>query len=84
MIEERDLTGELLAAEIRAILGSAERREAMARAAGRLGSPAAASEIADVCAGLAARRWGSRRGQDRGPDFRPTRPAPPQPPARRP
>ncbi len=84
MIEERDLTGELLAAEIRAILGNAERREAMARAAGRLGSPAAASEIADVCGDLAERRWGSRRGQDRGPGFTPRRPAPHQPPARRP
>jgi len=74
VIEERHLTGELLAAEIRAILGSPERREAMARAAGRLGSPAAASDIIDVCVDLAERRWGSRRGQDRGPDFKPTRP----------
>jgi UDP-N-acetylglucosamine--N-acetylmuramyl-(pentapeptide) pyrophosphoryl-undecaprenol N-acetylglucosamine transferase len=74
MIEERDLTGELLAAEIRAILAHPERREAMARAAGHLGSPAAASEIADFCAGLSQRRWGSRFGQDRGPDFRPVRP----------
>ncbi len=74
VIEERDLTGELLASEIRAILAHPERREAMARAAGRLGSPAAASEIADFCAGLSARRWGSRFGQDRGPDFKPVRP----------
>lgn len=77
MIEERDLTGELLASEIRAILANPERREAMARAAGRLGSPAAASEIADSCAGLSARRWGSRFGQDRGPDFKPVRPGAP-------
>jgi len=74
MIEERDLTGELLASEIRAILAHPERRQAMARAAGRLGSPAAASEIADYCAGLSERRWGSRFGQDRGDDFRPVRP----------
>ena len=52
MIEERDLTGELLAPEIRAILADPERRERMARAAGRLGSPAAAREIADVCGQL--------------------------------
>jgi UDP-N-acetylglucosamine--N-acetylmuramyl-(pentapeptide) pyrophosphoryl-undecaprenol N-acetylglucosamine transferase len=77
MIEERDLTGELLASEIRAILAHPERRQAMARAAGRLGSPAAASEIADFCAGLSERRWGSRFGQDRGPDFKPIRPAGP-------
>ncbi|HEY6098893.1 MAG TPA: undecaprenyldiphospho-muramoylpentapeptide beta-N-acetylglucosaminyltransferase, partial [Anaeromyxobacter sp.] len=44
MIEERDLTGEVLAHEIRAILGSPERRDRMARAAGRLGSPQAARE----------------------------------------
>ncbi len=74
MIEERDLTGELLASEIRAILAHPERRAAMARAAGRLGSPAAASEIADSCAGMSERRWGSRFGQDRGPDFKPVRP----------
>ncbi len=65
MIEERDLTGELLAREIRAILGSPERRERMARAAGRLGSPQAAKEITDVCIELVRRRWGSPMGQAR-------------------
>jgi UDP-N-acetylglucosamine--N-acetylmuramyl-(pentapeptide) pyrophosphoryl-undecaprenol N-acetylglucosamine transferase len=75
MIEERDLTGELLAQEIRAILTHPERREAMERAAGMLGSPQAASEIADVCTQLVCRRYGSQRGRDRGPDFRPIRPA---------
>ncbi len=65
MIEERDLTGELLAQEIRAILSSPERLDRMARAAGRLGSPQAAKEIADVCAELVRRRWGSPMGQPR-------------------
>ena len=74
MIEERDLTGELLASEIRAILGSPERRERMSRAAGRLGSPAAAKEIADVCTELVRRRWGSPRGQEREPGWKPVRP----------
>jgi len=74
MVEERDLTGELLAQEIRAILTHPERRDAMARAAGSLGSPQAASEIADVCTQLVCRRFGSQRGRDRGPDFRPVRP----------
>ncbi len=74
MIEERDLTGELLAAEIRAVLVDGERRQRMARAAGRLGAPAAAREIADVCASLVERRWGSRQGQARGADFKPVRP----------
>ncbi len=74
MIEERDLTGEVLAAEIRAILTDPERREAMARAAGRLGSPQAASEITDVCTQLVERRWGSRVGRDRGEAAAPVRP----------
>jgi UDP-N-acetylglucosamine--N-acetylmuramyl-(pentapeptide) pyrophosphoryl-undecaprenol N-acetylglucosamine transferase len=77
MIEERDLTGELLAQEIRSILAHPERREAMARAAGRLGSPQAAGEITDVCTQLIERRWGSPRGQQREPDFKPSRPAGP-------
>jgi UDP-N-acetylglucosamine--N-acetylmuramyl-(pentapeptide) pyrophosphoryl-undecaprenol N-acetylglucosamine transferase len=75
MIEERDLTGELLAAEIRAILANPERRERMASAAGNLGSPAAAKEIADVCTELVRRRWGSPRGQEREPGWKPVRPS---------
>jgi UDP-N-acetylglucosamine--N-acetylmuramyl-(pentapeptide) pyrophosphoryl-undecaprenol N-acetylglucosamine transferase len=78
MIEERDLTGELLASEIRAILAHPERRERMARAAGRLGSPQAAKEIADVCTDLVRRRWGSPNGQARE---RPPAPARPPDPA---
>jgi len=77
MIEERDLTGELLAREIRAILSDPARREKMSRAAGRLGSPQAAKEIADVCTDLVRRRWGSPTGQPRA---RP--PAPARPPDR--
>ncbi len=75
MIEEKDLTGEVLAHEIRAILTHSERAELMSRAAGRLGSPQAAREIADVCTELVRRRFGSQKGRDRGPDFRPIRPA---------
>jgi UDP-N-acetylglucosamine--N-acetylmuramyl-(pentapeptide) pyrophosphoryl-undecaprenol N-acetylglucosamine transferase len=74
MIEERDLTGELLAAEVRAILARPDRRERMARAAGRLGSPQAAKEIADVCTELVRRRWGSAFGQQRDPAQKPVRP----------
>ncbi|BDG10305.1 UDP-N-acetylglucosamine--N-acetylmuramyl-(pentapeptide) pyrophosphoryl-undecaprenol N-acetylglucosamine transferase [Anaeromyxobacter paludicola] len=79
MIEERDLTGELLASEVRAILTNPERRERMARAAGLLGAPQAAREIAEVLSELSLRRWGSRLGQDRGPDFAPVRPPEPEP-----
>ncbi len=81
MIEERDLTGELLASEIRSVLRSPARREAMARAAGKLGSPQAAGEITDVCTELVARRWGSRAGRPR-PGERPVRPPPPNRDAR--
>jgi UDP-N-acetylglucosamine--N-acetylmuramyl-(pentapeptide) pyrophosphoryl-undecaprenol N-acetylglucosamine transferase len=77
MIEERDLTGELLAREIRALLGSPERRERMARAAGRMGSPQAASEIVAVCSDLVRRRWGSPAGQPRPAGHQPVRPAVP-------
>lgn len=80
MIEERDLTGERLAEEIRSLLLHPEQRELMSRAAGRLGSPQAAKEIADVCTELVRRRFGSRKGRDRGADFRPVRPPPQQPP----
>jgi UDP-N-acetylglucosamine--N-acetylmuramyl-(pentapeptide) pyrophosphoryl-undecaprenol N-acetylglucosamine transferase len=74
MIEEKDLTGELLAEKIRAILTDPARRERMERAAGLLGSPQAAREIADVCTELVKRHWGSRQGQARAPGFSPVRP----------
>jgi UDP-N-acetylglucosamine--N-acetylmuramyl-(pentapeptide) pyrophosphoryl-undecaprenol N-acetylglucosamine transferase len=77
MIEEHDLTGELLAREIRSLLASHERRERMARAAGRLGSPQAASEIADVCTDLVRRRWGSQAGRPRPAGHVPVRPSAP-------
>lgn len=77
MIEEKDLTGEVLAHEIRAILTHPERAELMSRAAGGLGNPQAAREIADVCTELVRRRFGSQKGRDRGPDFHPVRPAEP-------
>jgi len=74
MIEERDLTGELLAREIRAILLDPDRRKQMARAAGRLGAPQAAREIIDVCAELCRARWGTPNGRPRPAGFRPVRP----------
>ena len=76
MIEERDLTGELLAAEIRRVLLDPALRARMARAAGLLGRPQAASEIADVLTQLTVRRWGTPKGRDRGPGFLPVRPPP--------
>jgi UDP-N-acetylglucosamine--N-acetylmuramyl-(pentapeptide) pyrophosphoryl-undecaprenol N-acetylglucosamine transferase len=84
MIEERDLTGELLAAEIRSILASPARRAGMARAAGLVGRPQAAGEIADVCTQLVTARWGSPKGRRREPGFKPARPAAPVAPNRPP
>ena len=75
MIEEHELTGEVLAREIRALLGAPDRRDRMARAAGRLGSPQAAKEIADVCTELVRNRWGSPTGQTRDGAEAPVRPA---------
>jgi UDP-N-acetylglucosamine--N-acetylmuramyl-(pentapeptide) pyrophosphoryl-undecaprenol N-acetylglucosamine transferase len=74
MIEEKDLTGEVLAHEIRRILQSPEARESMARSAGRLGSPQAAKEIADVCADMVRRRWGNTMGQAEALGRKPVRP----------
>jgi UDP-N-acetylglucosamine--N-acetylmuramyl-(pentapeptide) pyrophosphoryl-undecaprenol N-acetylglucosamine transferase len=74
MIEEKDITGELLAQEIRRILFDDEARESMARAAGRMGSPQAAQEIADVCTDLVRRRWGTARGRADLVDRKPVRP----------
>jgi UDP-N-acetylglucosamine--N-acetylmuramyl-(pentapeptide) pyrophosphoryl-undecaprenol N-acetylglucosamine transferase len=74
MIEERNLTGEVLANEIRRILFSAEVRESMARSAGRIGSPQAAKEIADVCSELVRRRWGTTMGRAAELDRKPVRP----------
>ncbi len=74
MIEEKDLTGEVLAHEIRRILFSPEVRESMARSAGRMGSPQAAKEIADVCADLVRRRWGTTMGRAAELNRKPVRP----------
>lgn len=65
MIEERDLTGERLAAEIRAFITNEPKRRRMAQRAGLIGRPQAAKEIADVCAELVFGRWGSPQGQAR-------------------
>ena len=52
MIRQSELTGGRLAAEIRDLVEHPLRRERMERAAGLLGRPEAAKEIADVCVQL--------------------------------
>ncbi|HUB09409.1 MAG TPA: undecaprenyldiphospho-muramoylpentapeptide beta-N-acetylglucosaminyltransferase [Myxococcales bacterium] len=55
VIPQGELTGERLAREIARLAEHPEERLAMEKAAGRLGRPEAAREIADVCAQLASR-----------------------------
>jgi UDP-N-acetylglucosamine--N-acetylmuramyl-(pentapeptide) pyrophosphoryl-undecaprenol N-acetylglucosamine transferase len=56
LMQERDLTGEALAAELRALESDRPRLRLMARASGLLGRPEAAREIADVCVSLCSAR----------------------------
>jgi UDP-N-acetylglucosamine--N-acetylmuramyl-(pentapeptide) pyrophosphoryl-undecaprenol N-acetylglucosamine transferase len=56
LLQERDLTGEALAAELRALESDRPRLTRMARASGLLGRPEAAREIADVCVSLCSAR----------------------------
>jgi UDP-N-acetylglucosamine--N-acetylmuramyl-(pentapeptide) pyrophosphoryl-undecaprenol N-acetylglucosamine transferase len=52
MVREKELTGELLARELRRLAGEAETLQRMERAAGHLGRPEAARELVDLCAEL--------------------------------
>lgn len=56
LMTEGELTGEKLAAELRALAGDRERLKKMSRASGLLGRPEAAREIADVCVSLCSSR----------------------------
>jgi len=56
LMPEKQLTGQKLADEIRALEGDRERLKRMSRASGILGRPEAAREIADVCVSLCSAR----------------------------
>jgi UDP-N-acetylglucosamine--N-acetylmuramyl-(pentapeptide) pyrophosphoryl-undecaprenol N-acetylglucosamine transferase len=56
LMPEKDLTGQKLADELRALEGDRERLRKMARQSGLVGRPEAAREIAEVCVSLCARR----------------------------
>ena len=56
LLPERDLTGQKLAGELRALEADRERLRRMARQSGLLGRPEAAREIAEVCVSLCSRR----------------------------
>lgn len=74
MFRESELTGEKLAATIRELKDDAARREKMEKAAGTLGRPEAAREIADVLQQLCLEKWGALTGQKRAGE--PLRPKP--------
>jgi UDP-N-acetylglucosamine--N-acetylmuramyl-(pentapeptide) pyrophosphoryl-undecaprenol N-acetylglucosamine transferase len=56
LFQEKDLTGQRLADELRGLEGDRERLKKMSRASGLLGRPEAAREIADVCVSLCRAR----------------------------
>jgi len=56
LMPESDLTGEKLAAELRALESDRERLRHMGRQSGLLGRPQAAREIAQVCVSLCSSR----------------------------
>ncbi len=60
MFREAELTGEKLAAEIRALKSDGERRKKMERASALLGRPEAAKELADVCVEMMVGKWGTK------------------------
>jgi UDP-N-acetylglucosamine--N-acetylmuramyl-(pentapeptide) pyrophosphoryl-undecaprenol N-acetylglucosamine transferase len=74
MFREEELTGEKLAATIRDLKDHPDKLKKMERAAGLLGRPEAAREIADVLQQLCLERWGALNGQERdGEPLRPKR-----------
>lgn len=74
MFREAELTGEKLAAAISELKANPERLAKMEKAAGQLGRPEAAREIADVLQQLCLDRWGALTGQKR--EGEPLRPRP--------
>jgi UDP-N-acetylglucosamine--N-acetylmuramyl-(pentapeptide) pyrophosphoryl-undecaprenol N-acetylglucosamine transferase len=56
LVEQKDLTGELLASRVLALAANHEKRKAMAAAARRLAKPDAADRIVDAIVSLAGHR----------------------------
>jgi UDP-N-acetylglucosamine--N-acetylmuramyl-(pentapeptide) pyrophosphoryl-undecaprenol N-acetylglucosamine transferase len=65
MFREEELTGEKLAQAIQGLKDDPERLKKMQKAAGALGRPEAAREIADVLQQLCLEKWGALTGQKR-------------------
>ena len=64
MFREGELTGERLAQEIRALHAEPARLQKMEKAAGLLGRPEAAKELADTLAEMSHAKWG-QKGRER-------------------
>jgi UDP-N-acetylglucosamine--N-acetylmuramyl-(pentapeptide) pyrophosphoryl-undecaprenol N-acetylglucosamine transferase len=74
MFREAELTGEKLALAILSLEADRGRLKAMEKAAGSLGRPEAAREIADVLQQMCLAKWGALTGQKReGEPMRPTK-----------
>jgi UDP-N-acetylglucosamine--N-acetylmuramyl-(pentapeptide) pyrophosphoryl-undecaprenol N-acetylglucosamine transferase len=74
MFREAELTGEKLALAILSLEADRSRLKAMEKAAGSLGRPEAAREIADVLQQMCLSKWGALTGQKReGEPLRPTK-----------
>jgi UDP-N-acetylglucosamine--N-acetylmuramyl-(pentapeptide) pyrophosphoryl-undecaprenol N-acetylglucosamine transferase len=58
MFREAELTGQILATNIRGLKENPDRLRRMEKQAGLLGRPEAAKELADVCVDLMVRTWG--------------------------
>lgn len=72
MFREQNLTGESLAKTIRELKDAPDRLTKMEKAAGAIGRPEAAREIADVLQQLCLEKWGALTGQKRqGEPLRP-------------
>jgi UDP-N-acetylglucosamine--N-acetylmuramyl-(pentapeptide) pyrophosphoryl-undecaprenol N-acetylglucosamine transferase len=76
MFRESELTGEMLATEIRRLKEDPEKRRQMEKKAGLLGRPEAAKELADVLVDLMVKTYGpSGRAEARGEDPNPKKPS---------
>ncbi len=76
MFRESELTGEMLATEIRRLKEDPEKRRQMEKKAGLLGRPEASKELADVLVDLMVKTYGpSGRAEARGEDPNPKKPS---------
>ncbi len=71
MFREQELTGQKVAEVVKQLMAEPEKLASMEKAAGNLGRPEAAREIADVLMELSFARWGQKGRDRKGPSLRP-------------